>query len=493
MASRSQSDWDVPLVQFWCSACAQPMQAESQHRGSLIPCPRCGVATMIPLGNPHRSAPLVDPGEAPSLLDPGAEYRPVQSAACGGGTAEYLRPIPLGARRRPDRFNWGKRSVGIASVALAGLLVVVTIWFETRERMPPVAEAGPDAPLAAKATPVPFQPQPEQPANVSLEELAARRRAAQRKPKLERAPLVTRNDDRAGAVAADRAIPQPLESPVEQPAQQQPQPPVPMGGDVVILPPPPIKANPVSPLRFAPADFNSIALPGGDQFKQRDIELPDDWQSRHFPRDGLVYTSEHSNGQLQGLYSFDGPKLDGAVATFHDSGELASLGFFRDGQRDGAVHLWDEQSRRILYAEYVRDARQGFLCLFVKAQPRLLQRWMADSRNPATDEYLVTVHNLKPEARRRANLDKESLGELNYLNVKLAELLERMRTEEMTVKRGLADWYREEVEVVRRQRASRLSANAREQMLAIRAAGRARMAGQHRTLLQSALRMARQQ
>lgn len=429
-------DWDVPLVQFWCSTCGQPMQAESQHRGSLIPCPRCGAAMMIPLGNPHRSAPIIDPGRLPSLLEPGVPYSPGPAlpAPVALPEAPAIRTSSPRSSRKKRGSNAVSQGLQIIAGGMIGLAIAYYLLLKIEERQQ-------QAVMAAKAgQAAPERPNQRQPAAPAKPKEPDRAWPPPRPPKMKREPLVGQQDD----------LPIPLDN-LDMPLDLRP-----------LQPPVAAKAAP-------PLAFGQITMPSGATFLENELKLPSNWLQSRFPDNAPFYAAQREHdGTAEGMYSFDTEtgRLNGSVVMLDEKEQVIRLAEYQSGLRHGELHLWND-SGRLVFGQYARNHAHGFILLFRQNRPWLIQRWTAGTGGSNLEESCLVIYRDNAyQAVPKTKLTEQQTEEVFQAEAMLASLISQFAQDEDAIRNGMYKWYNELMENIRRRRASIRSANHRQERLA---------------------------
>lgn len=207
--------------------------------------------------------------------------------------------------------------------------------------------------------------------------------------------------------------------------------------------------RPVDPGAPATPQTTSIKLPSGAELSETALDLPSNWQISMFPPGVTVYVAKYPNDAPQGVFVLDKGKLHGPAVRFFPDGKLQTLAGYLAGELKGPLRLWDEQQRRILYAEFKRDKRNGLLCFFREGKPWLIQEWSMDA---IQDEYLVKYSAGTATVVPGAKAQGKDAEDFTAAKEKLDELEKQLWENEAQLKRGLAKWYRAESERIRRER-----------------------------------------
>ena len=124
----------------------------------------------------------------------------------------------------------------------------------------------------------------------------------------------------------------------------------------------------------APPAGDSIRLPSGTAVKIASFAMNPKWRD-WFPADHAFFVEKFSDETLKGMHSRYAGGLDGASVVLHENGNPKVLWFYRGGQRQGPVRLWDAEKRMMLYSNYEDSKRHGITCLFRDDTPWLAQEW----------------------------------------------------------------------------------------------------------------------
>jgi len=213
------------------------------------------------------------------------------------------------------------------------------------------------------------------------------------------------------------------------------------------------------PSKYTPPRFK-VALPSGKELSQAVMELPKDWTKSLFPNDDLVYVAKYPSDKVQGVHTFYQGKLNGPAATLYEDGGLAALVNYSMSDRDGTIRLWEENKRRLLYAETKRGKMHGAVCLFRDDLPWFVQEYdMGD----LTAEYLVKWKDGTSEVLPRDKLTSDDLRETAAARTRLTELEAEMDRNEARVKKALREWFQEKDKEVKQKRVAKQSSTRREE------------------------------
>jgi len=224
-------------------------------------------------------------------------------------------------------------------------------------------------------------------------------------------------------------------------------------------------ATPVAP---------DTVLPSGAVLSETKFAVPRDWQTKFFPDDAPVYVSENPDGSVQGVYTFNEGKLHGPAAALHPNGHLWVLANYNMSSRDGPLRLWGEDTRGLLYAEYLRGRKNGLVCLFRDGRPWFVQEC---DKGEVVAEYLVRIAAGKSVPVAVRNWNPEDAHEYRAAVNTLDSLDNQMKEGEDKLKKGLMDWYRKQTQRQRQELFTKLAPqrreDAREREMARRAADNA--------------------
>lgn len=215
----------------------------------------------------------------------------------------------------------------------------------------------------------------------------------------------------------------------------------------------------------------SITLPSGAKLTEAMLEVPRKWEKKLFPDEATVYIATYPNDEIQGVFTLDNAKLDGAAIALFESGYFQTLAFYRRANLNGPMKQWNENGECLLYADYKYGRKHGLLCLFQAGSPWLIQEW---DKGNVQNEYLVKFSELMPKAQMNA----EESEEYRKAITELALLEAMLKENETELKRNLAKWYRKEHERIKRERQTKLAPDKlRRQLDRISELNRARAAG----------------
>ena len=187
-----------------------------------------------------------------------------------------------------------------------------------------------------------------------------------------------------------------------------------------------------------------ITLPSGAELTEAMLEVPRKQQlMKLFPDNALVHVAKYPNDSLQGLFTLNDKqargKLDGAGATFHESGHFHTLAFYSKGNLHGSLKVWDEEGNRVLYAEYKNGKKNGLVCLFQDGEPCLIEEWTwQDQKNPK-NKYLA-----KGTQGGSLLLSKDEDGEMSKAIQQLVDLETTMQQNDRKLKKELLEWFHNE-------------------------------------------------
>ena len=133
--------------------------------------------------------------------------------------------------------------------------------------------------------------------------------------------------------------------------------------------------------------FTTIKLPSGAVFASTMVKMAENWENLLFPDPSHVYVVNYRSGMVQSVCSNTDGKMDGWVAQLHPNGRLSSLAHYKNSQLDGRQGIWDaETGFRLVYGEFAKDKKVGFMCVFHENRPRVIQEW---EKGKMQGEYLI--------------------------------------------------------------------------------------------------------
>ncbi|MCD4728197.1 MAG: trypsin-like peptidase domain-containing protein [Pirellulales bacterium] len=194
----------------------------------------------------------------------------------------------------------------------------------------------------------------------------------------------------------------------------------------------------------------NITLPSGAKLTEAMLEVPRNWERNLFPETATVYTAMYPNDKIQGVFTLDNAKLDGAAIALFESGYFQTLAFYKRAKLNGPMKRWKENGERILYVDYKYGRKHGLLCLFQAGSPWLIQEW---DKGNIQNKYLVKFSELVPKAQMNA----EESEEYGKAITELALLEAMLKENEAELKKTLAKWYRKEHERIKRERQTELA------------------------------------
>lgn len=209
--------------------------------------------------------------------------------------------------------------------------------------------------------------------------------------------------------------------------------------------------------------FPLVRLPSGSDLSYGAVRIPDDWPESHVSKEAGVRTINFPSGKPKSLHAFLNARLHGPSFLLHDDGSQRWAADYLEGERDGALRLWDTSSEMALFAEYVRNGKKGLVCVFQSGMPWLIQEW---DKNQMTHEYLVRWNAGVPRLVDCDNLAGPAESqEVAAAHDRIAELEAVFLDEETEVKQDLAAWFRETNRQLKQQRAAAVSVRKRGQII----------------------------
>jgi S1-C subfamily serine protease len=227
-----------------------------------------------------------------------------------------------------------------------------------------------------------------------------------------------------------------------------------------------VVGNYIRPLTLPPPPpaawvFDTIPIPSGAAFSRALMEIPDNWQRLYFPDEIDVFVTAYPDAKLEGVFAFNDALLHGPCARLYDNGKLGTLCRYHEGDLDGDLHLWEKNRDRLLFAQYKRGRKNGFVCLFEAGSPRLVQEWKTGK---LLSEHLVSFDGSQAVLASTADLVPRPV-ELESLIARLANLESEMETGEQQIKRSVMSAYRKMEKEFRAALAARLSARNRDEII----------------------------
>ncbi|MGO8749328.1 MAG: hypothetical protein ACLQNE_25485 [Thermoguttaceae bacterium] len=209
--------------------------------------------------------------------------------------------------------------------------------------------------------------------------------------------------------------------------------------------------------RYEPPPTIAVKLPSGFELNDAVLGVPRDWLDRYFPSSqNNVYAATYSEGKIQGVFHYDKlGRLDGHAATLYETGELETMGFYTANSLQGPLRVWDNNTQRLVYAEYKKGKKQGVCCLFRDGLPWVVQDF---DKGQVQSSYLVKFTGVTPAVRAATALSDPEKKELESAEQKLNELEEQMADGQQKVKKVVSVSYQK----LKQARASRHSVAARE-------------------------------
>lgn len=227
--------------------------------------------------------------------------------------------------------------------------------------------------------------------------------------------------------------------------------------------------KPSTPSRIAPASTSSsdgfplVTLPSGASFSFSTVQIPKKWPECNFTKESAFRLTKFPNGEPKALHTFLDARLHGPTFLLNEDGAKRWAADYYEGDRHGALRLWDQNSEMALFAQYVRGGKKGFVCVFDGGMPWLLQEWDKDQLQ---GEYLVKwnagVSTTSPSDQVAGQAD---MAHLAAARERLTQLEEELEAEETAIKRELAQWFREVDREIKKQRAAASNLRKRKETL----------------------------
>jgi hypothetical protein len=189
-----------------------------------------------------------------------------------------------------------------------------------------------------------------------------------------------------------------------------------------------------------------ITLPSHAILTQSMLNVPENWKKIFFPSRTNVLFGYYPDNSVHGVFSLDkANKLNGVAAMLYDNGALQTLAVaYKKGDLDGCLKQWDEDGKRVFYAEYRNGKKQGILCLFQGGMPWLIQEW---EKAKAENEYLVKWAQHSQSILPTSTLTGSDSEELSRARQQLA-MVEKT---EIQFKNTLKKWRNAELDRIRWQ------------------------------------------
>jgi antitoxin component YwqK of YwqJK toxin-antitoxin module len=236
------------------------------------------------------------------------------------------------------------------------------------------------------------------------------------------------------------------------------------------------------PAKYSPPPFE-VKLPSDRALTQALMNLPPDWTKKLFPQDELVYARKYPSDKVQGAYTFSQAKLNGPAAVLYEDGGLSMLANYAMSDREGPLRRWEENKKRLLYAEYKRDKKHGAVCLFREDLPWFVQDY---DMGEVTAEYLVKWKDGAAEAVPREKLASDDLRETATARTRLTELEANLERNEAEVKKALREWFWEKDKEIKQKRVAKQSGARRDEQRKKQQQGQKNVQAYWRNALRSA-------
>ena len=214
------------------------------------------------------------------------------------------------------------------------------------------------------------------------------------------------------------------------------------------------------PPKYVPPPF-AVTLPSGTELTQALMEPPRNWIDRMFPDDDQVYVEKFTDGKIRGVYCYAQGKLHGGAVTLYADGGVSTLASYDMSEREGPVRRWEENKKRLLYADYKGDKPTGLVCLFRDDLPWFVQEY---DRSDVPTEYLVKWSGGTAEAIPHNRLPPEDLRETAAARDKIQELQASLERSENALKRTVRDLARDKIKDARQKRVAKSSTARREEL-----------------------------
>ena len=208
------------------------------------------------------------------------------------------------------------------------------------------------------------------------------------------------------------------------------------------------------------SEFPLVKLPSDASLSTATVEVPPNWPECNFTEETATRTVTFPNGEPKSVQSFLNARLHGPTLLLNETGEKRWAADYFEGQLHGSLWLWDEHSLIALFAQYVRGGKKGFVCLFDRGWPTLVQEW---DRDQMVAESFIKWHGDVPMVFASDKLsDKADVEQLAAAKERLARLGEDQESEETEIKRDLADWFRERDREIKQQRVAAVNLRKRK-------------------------------
>lgn len=187
--------------------------------------------------------------------------------------------------------------------------------------------------------------------------------------------------------------------------------------------------------------FPSVNLPSGAPFSFLRVRIPPRWPASQLGDAPWIRTVRRANNDVKSMHAFRDAKLHGPSFLLYDDGSKRWTCDYVIGKRDGDVRLWSKTGELALFAEYVRNGKKGFTCVFQQGLPWLLQEWDANQKKR---EYLVKWNAGVPTVVEEDAFSMQpAAAESALASKRMSEFEAQFQEEETEAKRDVAEWARE--------------------------------------------------
>lgn len=240
-------------------------------------------------------------------------------------------------------------------------------------------------------------------------------------------------------------------------------------------------------------EWRLVRMPDGtDQLRRAvpraisriDIALPAGWQSQLMGDMASILVAQHdTTGQITAAVHHQRGSLQGVAIGLHENGSLATHLNYLGGVISGQLLNWDDQGRVRIFANYAKGSPHGLVAHFVEGVPvAVIDYYGGDARERFLVAQSLNTDGELPGVAER-NLGLEDRRELEDHCLALQAALEEIAQQDRELRAAV----REAFEELKRAKASRLSAEARNRIQLRQAYLRWQNASALRTSLQSAL------
>ncbi|MEN6449922.1 MAG: hypothetical protein ABFC96_05460 [Thermoguttaceae bacterium] len=208
----------------------------------------------------------------------------------------------------------------------------------------------------------------------------------------------------------------------------------------------------------------NLSLPSGARLTEAQLLVPGDWRQALFSDRRAVHNAEYPNKSIRGLVTLSDSakskgKVHGWVAALHENGRLQTLSHYREGELDGVRQHWNEDGKRLFYAEYKRGRKDGVLCLFRQGMPWRIEEWTSREQKKPVTEYLVMRISEGVRLVPRSEWNNDDLAQMEKEKRESMAVVAQLVAIEVQLKGEIKKRYAAALERQRREEVTKQSAD----------------------------------